>query len=61
LVGMESSLVEASPVERNSLVGVAEKRTQTGGLIASQQTRGAKSFHDQAGYTGCSRSQIGIG
>jgi len=61
LVGMESCLVEASPVEGNSLVGVAEKRAQTGGLIASQQTRGPKSFYDQAGYTGCSRSQIGIG
>jgi hypothetical protein len=60
LVGMESSLVEASPVERNGLVGVAEKRTQTGCLIAFQHARGSKAFHDQAAYTGRSCSQVRI-
>jgi hypothetical protein len=57
---MESSLVEASPVERNGLVGVAEKRTQPGGLIASQHTLGTEAFHNQAGYTGRRCPQVRI-
>jgi hypothetical protein len=35
LVRVKSSLVEASPVERNGFVGVVEQGTQTSGLIAS--------------------------
>jgi len=49
LVGMESSLVEATPVEGNVLVCVVEERSETGGLIAPQLSGGTEPFHKEAG------------
>jgi hypothetical protein len=48
LVGMESSLVEAVAVEGHVLVCVVEERSETGGLIAPQQTEGSEAFHKEA-------------